>query len=166
MSRISRLSSEEREDLVAYLDGELDEHDSREMERTLAESPVARNEVEMLTRTFELLDVLEPPPASGEFTQRTLETVKQTEAHTPLRDQPWYRTVRRGVLASAWVAGLAVAAALGFVATRHWVADEAELLIEDLPVVEDLRIYREVESIEFLKELHKRRYLYDDTQDE
>ena len=53
-----------KEDLVAYLDGELDEQASQDIEQTLAQSPAARREVEALARTWKLLRVLPEVKAS------------------------------------------------------------------------------------------------------
>jgi anti-sigma factor RsiW len=162
MEQIPRLSPQRREDLVAYLDGELEEDASREIERTLALSPVARHEVEMLTRTFELLDILPPAKATEEFTDRTLSTVRLTESRLPLADRPWFRRVRQGVVAAGCVAALSAFGTVGFLATNVWVPDETEMLVEDLPVIQNLDLYREVGEIEFLKDLQRLGYLLDD----
>ena len=166
MEKIPRLSAERRDDLVAYLDGELDEEGSGEIERTLAHSPVARHEVEMLTRTFELLDVLPAARATEEFTNRTLATVRMTDAAPALSDRPWFRQVRRGLAVVACLAVLSAFAVVGFLATNAWVPDESEMLVEDLPVIENLDVYREVGDVRFLKELQTRGYLLDDPEPE
>ena len=67
------LNEEDRANLVAYLDGELDEHAARDLEARLANDPRARAEAETLRRTWELLDYLPRAEASGSFTHRTLE---------------------------------------------------------------------------------------------
>jgi anti-sigma factor RsiW len=162
MEKFPRLSPERREDLVAYLDGELDEDASREIERTLALSPVARNEVEMLTRTFELLDALPAARATDEFTDRTLATVRMTGAGTALTERPWFQQMRRGLIVVGCVVALSAVAAVGFLATNAWVPDESAMLIEDLPVIENLDAYREVGDVRFLKELQVKGYLADD----
>ncbi len=59
-------------ELVAYLDGELDEEESNRLERQLAENPPLRGYAESLDRTWQLLDSLGEATASGEFTQKTL----------------------------------------------------------------------------------------------
>lgn len=59
-------------ELVAYLDGELDEEDSSRLERQLAENPPLRGYAETLDRTWQLLDSLGEATVSGEFTQKTL----------------------------------------------------------------------------------------------
>jgi anti-sigma factor RsiW len=162
MEKIPRLSSQRREDLVAYLDGELEEEASREIERTLAHSPVARHEVEMLTRTFELLDFLPAAKATEEFTDRTLATVRLTESRPPLADRPWFRQVRRGLVVVGCLAAVSAFGAIGFLATNAWVPDESDMLVEDLPVIQNLDLYREVGDLEFLRDLQRLGYLLDD----
>jgi anti-sigma factor RsiW len=162
MEKIPRLSPERREDLVAYLDGELDEEGSGEIERTLALSPVARHEVEMLTRTFELLDILPPARATDAFTDRTLATVRMTETSTALSERPWFRQLRRGLVVVACVVGLAAFAVVGFLATNAWIPNESEMLVDELPVIENLDVYREIGDVRFLEELQTRGYLVDD----
>lgn len=147
---------------MAYLDGELDEEANREIEQTLAHSPVARNEVEMLTRTFELLDVLPPAKATKEFTDRTLATMRMTDGRPPLAEQRWFQRVRRGLAVVVCLAALSGFAAVGFLTTNAWLPDESEMLVEDLPVIERLDVYREVGDVQFLKDLQRRGYLLDD----
>ncbi|MFN9717365.1 MAG: anti-sigma factor family protein, partial [Planctomycetota bacterium] len=59
-------------ELVAYLDGELDEHACESVERQLVANPGLRRYAETLDRTWQLLDSLGDAPASGAFTQKTL----------------------------------------------------------------------------------------------
>jgi anti-sigma factor RsiW len=68
MTKIHRLTQQQRDDLTAYLDGELDDAATHEIEQVLAQSPVARNEVEMLTRTWEMLSLLPRAQAGEDFT--------------------------------------------------------------------------------------------------
>src|SRR3954451_11306178 len=70
-----RLTPNERADLVAYLDGELGEAESRAIATKLAHSATARREVEFLEKTWELLEYLPRPKASEDFTARTLTEV-------------------------------------------------------------------------------------------
>ena len=57
-------SAEERDNLVAYLDGELDEAAVRSLEARLARDPQARQELEALKRSWEMLDYLPRPEPS------------------------------------------------------------------------------------------------------
>ena len=74
-----RLSSDERADLVAYLDGELPEAHSRVISTKLTQSATARREVEMLKKTWELLDFLPLPQAPPEFSERTVSHIHRLE---------------------------------------------------------------------------------------
>ncbi len=51
-----RLTPDERADLVAYIDGELPETHSQAISTKLTHSATARREVEMLQKTWEMLD--------------------------------------------------------------------------------------------------------------
>jgi len=70
-------------ELVAYLDGELDELESQQLEHQLANDAPLRCYAESLDRTWQLLDSLGDAPASGEFTQKTLASVHSV----PLEDE-------------------------------------------------------------------------------
>ena len=58
MAKLARLNPEQRDNLAAYLDGELEETATQEIEQILAVSEVARHEVDMLSRTWDLLNSL------------------------------------------------------------------------------------------------------------
>lgn len=60
-------------ELVAYLDGELDPVAARKVEARLATDPDARTKAAALKKTFDLLDYLQKPEASPNFTTRTLD---------------------------------------------------------------------------------------------
>jgi len=162
MDKIPRLTAEQRSDLVAYLDGELAGAAVQEIEQTLAESPVARHEVEMLTRTWELLDTLPRAAASQEFIANTLTSIQALDHRTPLSEQQWYQRARRGVVVAGWVAGLAMASAVGFLITSRWIPDKSAALIRDFPVIRELDTYTEIDNVEFLRELQESG-LFDET---
>lgn len=153
MEKLTRLTEEDRDNMVAYLDGELDEATARQMEKKLASSQVARHEVDLLSRTWELLDVLPRAEVSEEFTRQTLSMALVAEA-PPRLDGAWVKHARRGGILTGWAAGLALAAWLGFWITHDLVPNPARQLLEDLPVIEKLDIYAEVGSVEFLRELY------------
>src|ERR1700676_4895709 len=100
---MSQLSEDERADLVAYLDGELDEAASQDFEARLSREPQLRAEAEALKKTWELLDYLPRPEPSGGFTHRTLERLAVRETAV-IRDG----TARRW----AWLAPVGWAAAM------------------------------------------------------
>ena len=140
------------EQLVAYLDGELDAESGRRIEEQLAADPRARRMLQGLERTWELLDDLDAPPVGERFTQTTLEMVavavrsdvRQSLAEAPRRRRRCWLIAAGGVLA---------AAASGFLAVAIFASDPNKELIQDLPVLENLDEYRQVESVEFLQKL-------------
>jgi len=154
MSRIPRLTSEQRAELVAYLDGELEDEKARGIEQTLAASEVARHEVEMLSRTWDLLETLPRESASSEFAAKTLETVKVEAAPAAAGD--WRPQARRGLIALGWATALAAVGLAGFAAGHHWLPRRSDPIVHDLSLLEHLETYRDVGGPEFLTELRRR----------
>jgi anti-sigma factor RsiW len=153
MEKLTRLTAEQRDNLTAYLDGELDEDGTRQIETVLAGSSVARNDVELLAKTYELLDLLPRPKASGEFTERTLQTAKLGEAPRDPRQTVWYRHGKRIVRWGSWAALLLVASILGYAAARYRIPQPDDLLLDNLEVIERLDDYEKAGSFEFLDSL-------------
>ena len=164
MEKTVRLNAEQREDLVAYLDGELPDEQVQQIDHIISRSEVARHEVEVLARTWELLDVLPAARASEDFTNKTMTNLKVMEQPFNLADQWWYLYVTRVGAASGWVIAMLVCGYLGFQLTRHWIPNPNETLLEDLPVIQNLDQYRDAGDIEFLKQL-KQSGLFDDAQE-
>lgn len=70
--------------LIAYLDGELPADESEVMERELAAEPALRQAADSLDRTWQMLGALEEASASGEFTKKTLSSIRTiSTADTP-----------------------------------------------------------------------------------
>ena len=157
-----RLTPDERADLVAYVDGELPESHSRVISTKLTQSATARREVEMLQKTWELLDYLPLPQATGEFSEKTVSQIRRLE----LRDRSWEPAV------AAWSARVArimayllVGAAflgVGFALTRWVWPDPTTRLVRDLTLAEHLDEYLEVGSFEFLSQLADSKAFGDD----
>jgi anti-sigma factor RsiW len=153
MSKSSPLDEQERADLVAWLDGELEGEAARSLEAKLSLDPAARAEADALRRTWELLDYLPRPEPSASFTNRTLSRL----APAPARQRPtlWQRW-RRPVLGAGWAAALVLAAVGGYAGYNRFAAPpepgEREL-VRDLRVIENKRYYDGVEDIDFLRAL-------------
>jgi len=156
MEKIARLTESQRDNLVAYLDGELEDDDVREIDAVLARSPVARHEVQMLTKTMELVDLLERPAASAEFTKKTLASLAKVEAKPLAPPAELGKYARRGVVVTLWIVAIAVSTWAGYSLTNRWFPTEYDLLLDDLPVVERYQEYRLAGDAAFLGELQKR----------
>ncbi|MGQ0637168.1 MAG: anti-sigma factor family protein [Planctomycetaceae bacterium] len=154
MAKITRLTSDQRENLAAYLDGELDEGAAQQIEVALAESPVARHEVEMLSRTWDLLNVLPGAKASEEFSRKTLSSIRAAEqSHAAVNLDAFWRLGRRVAVLALWTLGLAAFGYVGFEASRRMAPDESERILDDYDIIANLENYTAVGDSEFLKEL-------------
>lgn len=157
MEKTLRLTAEQRDDLVAYLDGELPDPKSQQIDLVLARSEVARHEVEALARTWEMLDVLPTLKAPPEFTERTMTSLKVSEVPFDLTAQPWFATLKRSATVALWIGAIGASGWAGFQITNHWVDNPSQRMLQDLPTLEKLDLYQEVESLDFLDKLQKSR---------
>lgn len=138
------------EELVAYLDGELDAENGRRIETLLATDPKLRRRLQSLERTWDLLDELDTSPVGEPFTHTTLEMValagredvEREKSEAPRRRRRWRMT---------FIVCFFAAAAAGFAAVAMFVPDTNRQLLDDLPVLERFDEYRHVESVEFLR---------------
>jgi hypothetical protein len=155
MAKAYRLTADQRDDLVAYLDGELEDGQTQQIDQVLARNEVARHEVEALARTWELLDLLQKPNATEGFTDRTITTLRVSEMATPITEQAWFGHLRKGAIAAVWVAVLSICAAVGYGITTKAVPNEQAELLTELPLIRNLDVYLEIENLDFVRELQR-----------
>lgn len=153
MDKLIRLTADDRADLVAYLDGELDPEQTRRIEAILASNPVARAEVEQLAKTYELLDSLPRPKLGQDFTEKTVATARIEEFRVPLTQQPWFRQLKQYAGLGAWSLAMLGSTLAGFGLTRFWAERPTDVLLDHYPVIENIDAYNEAGSIEFLDAL-------------
>src|SRR5262245_34238250 len=101
MTTPSPLSDEDRANLVAYLDGELEGDAAQAIEARLGADPALRAEAEALKRTWDLLDYLPRPEPSPSFTHRTLSRLSAKETQAALKRSAG---PRRWLRAAGWAA--------------------------------------------------------------
>lgn len=140
------------DELVAYLDGELDAAGTDRIENLLASNPAIRNELHRLDRTWDLLDELPRATVDESFGSSTAEMVAiaaEQELETQKAELPRQQRQRW-----TWsVGGLAVAILCGFLGMRTFLPDPNAQLLADLPILENLDAYRQAGSVEFLRTL-------------
>jgi anti-sigma factor RsiW len=146
-----RLSIDERSNLVAYLDGELNDAQTRAIATKLTQSLTARKEVEALQKTWEMLDLLPRPKASEDFTARTLSVAtRQGDDRIASAASDLARRIGMGL---AWAIASISLFALGYLLTSRVWPNPSARLARDLPIAESLDEYRDVGSLEFLEQL-------------
>ncbi len=140
------------EELVAYLDGELPPEDCRRVETRLAADAAYRRQLHELDQTWESLDALTAARAGDDFARTTMEMVA-VAAEGELAQHTSHVSAagrRRWWLVSA--AGVA-AALVGFAATRALQSRGDAAVLADLPVIWQVDLLTQVESVEFLRRL-------------
>lgn len=151
-----RLSATERDNLVAYLDGELPDGVRDAMATALSKSVTARREIESLAESWDLLDLLPRPRASEQFLATTLgELAKfdQPKVDWHQKARGWTRSV--GVSA-ALVAGLVAVFGVGYAVVRWMVPDPTGRLQSQLSIARHFDEYQAIGGdFEFLKELDR-----------
>jgi hypothetical protein len=137
----------DRELLVAYLDGELDADQARQVEQLISRDSRAERELKQLERVWSLLDRLPRAEVGPSFTQSTVEMVALA-VEDDLRGAERKGPARN----AAWSAAFVAACLLGFVGARLW-PDPNRQLLRDLPVIDHVEAYRQTPQIDFLREL-------------
>lgn len=152
---MSSLNDDDRTNLTAYLDGELDEETAQALEAKLSQDPAARAEVDALKQAWTMLDYLPRPSPSTTFTHRTMERLSlekrpvETGKMPAARANSWLGTI-------GWAAAVLVAASAGwFASTRlgQRPADPDETLVRQLQIIEKWRAYELVDDVSFLRDL-------------
>ena len=148
-----RLSPADRDNLVAYIDGELNEAESRAIATKLTQSPTARREVEILERTWELLEHLPRPAPSEDFTERTLTGIRKIDAEGGRFEEAFVGALRGLGRLAVWLGVAALAFVGGYLLTARVWHDPTRRLTRDLSIAEHLDEYRDAGNLEFLKQL-------------
>lgn len=153
---MASLSDEDRANLTAYLDGELDEEAAHALEAKLSQDPDARAEVEALRQAWGMLDYLPRASPSTTFTHRTMELLSLERrpavetGRMPVRRRVWFGRL-------AWTAAVLAAGFVGYWASHATFApgssDADEPLVRHLRIIEHWRDYETIDDIEFLKGL-------------
>jgi anti-sigma factor RsiW len=151
------------DELVAYLDGELDAEATRRIEQRLAQDPVARQRLRELQSSWDLMDILPRAEVSNGFTQTTVAMIALQEAESV--------AVARKPIAkrlSAWVlstAGVVAAGILGFALVYSVYSQPERELLRDLPLIENMDMYQAADSVEFLRSLKREGLFQEETSD-
>ena len=159
-------TDKEKEELVAYLDGELPDEAALRIEKSLVEDASVRRDVEQLTKAFDLLDLLPASQASDGFAEKTLTAIRtkssepksestDTDASAETTPSNYsQRAIVWGIRATAFV-GLMFAAAIGFNGAFRQNSQPIDELLTELPIIQRLDEYQEIGDVEFLKSLNE-----------
>lgn len=153
MQSQSRLSEEERVNLVAYLDGELSDDETRELETKLSRSLSARREVDALRKSWDLLEFLPRPEAPDDFASRTITRIQSQDVAAELLVERARRYALYGVKGGGWFIAATALAVLAFCLVSEWTPNRTRDLIRDLHIFENLDAFQDVPDFKFLQEM-------------
>ncbi len=140
------------EELVAYLDEELEPEHRARVELRLAEDARYRNKLQHMQKSWDMLDLLARSEPDEGFARTTVAMValKAKEATDVQKES----TLRFSLLFRLGFAVAALATLLIAYSFGSWFFSAADRqLVQDLPVIEHLDEYNHAQSVEFLKSL-------------
>ncbi len=135
------------DDLVAYLDGELDHESSQRIEQHLARDSKYRQRLQQLQHAWDLLDSLPRVEANNSFARTTVELVAQNVAEDLDKKSSQHKQ-RKSLEGIVGVAAVLVTSVAGYLAAHYLLAAPERQLLEDLPMIERLDQYRILDNVE------------------
>lgn len=159
------LTEDEKAELVAYLDGELDEAATQALEAKVATNPEARAELDALKQTWGMLDYLPKASPSPNFTNRTMERLSSERVGgSGTKTAPGLKR-GRGLARIAWSAAVLIALVGGYlISTRIFpppgtplpepISDADLPLVRHLRIAEKWRYYENADDLDFVKKLN------------
>ncbi|MBA4104225.1 MAG: hypothetical protein C0485_00575 [Pirellula sp.] len=142
------------EEIVAYLDGELSVEESARVEQRLASDEEYRQQLQSIERAWLALDQLPQEYVDDRFSRTTMEmAVKAAATEVQERTMALPVVQRRRRFSSVLAA--CAAAALGFLVFRLAWQGPDRALLADLPVVDNVDVYTQFDSPEFIRSLQQ-----------
>ncbi len=126
--------------LVAYLDGELDEQQRRDLEDRLILDDALRQRLGGLQHGWELLDHLPQASVTGDFAQTTVEMIAATQSRTLAITGRQYRWKQYAWL-GALLTSIALCSAVGWFFPKALDELQFRRQLADLPLAEHLDAY-------------------------
>ncbi len=154
-------SQQQLERIVAYLDGELSAEESAQVEQQLAADEGFRQELQGAQRAWTALDELPMAHVGDEFSRTTMEMVV-TAARHDVEARTIALPVQRRKRKTTTILLATMAVLLGALFFRVLWKNPNRRLLADLPVIQNVDIYSQFHSVDFLQQLHRR--LGDDLQ--
>jgi len=137
-----------REELIAYLDGELSADRVAAVEEQLSSDAEVRTDLQQLSAVWDCLDELPRTTVDEKFASSTVEMVAlsaERDLHARRAGAPRRWLLLASACGVLTLAGYALAALV-------WPSADDQLLV-DLPVVANLDLYQQVEDVDFLRRL-------------
>jgi anti-sigma factor RsiW len=142
------------EEIVAYLDGELDSVAEAQVVRKLSEDAAFRARLSQLQHAWDLLDNLRGSEADDEFAASTVAMVA-VHAEQESKSQHMKVVRQRSFTWLALAAVILLSMSAGYYISHRRVTRNDRILVRDLPVIEHVDEYRNIDDLDFLKALER-----------
>lgn len=146
--------STQNEELVAYLDGELTPDECRAVEERLANDAAYREQLRDLDQAWEALEALPTSTVDDAFARTTIE-LACVAAQEDVSQRKSVVAAENRSRRQWWVAGAVAASVIGFLMVRALAVHRNNLQLADLPVFQQADVLAQVDSIDFLRQLHQ-----------
>lgn len=147
-------NSEQLERIVAYLDGELSAEESAQVEQQLASDEQFRQQLQGAERAWSALDELPMPHVGEDFSRTTMEMVVDA-ARYDLQAKTVALPVQRRKRKTTNALLIAMTLLLGVLAARVVSQNPNRRLVAALPIIQNVDIYSQFESVDFLRDLQR-----------
>lgn len=138
------------EDLIAYLDGELDAQACAEIEARIEQDGELQRRVEAYRLSWNMMDDLERVVARSDFAHSTVEMIALDAVNSDRKKTEAQVRFRR-LLPFALIAASVCCASLSYALVRRSLTRSDRHLVRDFTVIENFDLYRHVQSVEFLE---------------
>src|SRR5262245_14332479 len=142
------------EEIVAYLDGELDADSEARIVRKLSDDAAYRARLSQLQHAWDLLDNLRGTEADDEFAASTVAMVA-VHAEQESKSQQMRVVKQRGLTWLAIAGVILLSMSAGYYISHRRVTRNDRILVRDLPVIEHVDEYRNIDDLSFLKALER-----------
>lgn len=139
------------DEMVVYLDGQLESEERQQLERRLLEDETARQHLAELQKSWDALDALPRASCNHSFTESTVKLVVRDAIQTQARTASWR-------LPLLWMAGsvaIVLFLGVGFVSARQWMTQEDRALLQQMDLIENWEKYESVGDFELLERLQE-----------
>ncbi len=161
----NHVPDDDQQQLVAYLDGEIDAEQALLIEERLAQDPDFRKSLNDLQRSWEMLDNLPQSVPSEQFTKTTVEMVAvQIDNDVGHQQRTWGRA--RTLQTTATAASIVLMSVAGFAIAKFVLESPDRAFLQDLPIIERVEVYEHVDDLEFLQKLADEGLFNEDLPDE
>jgi len=138
--------------LVAYLDGELNAGEARMVEERLGRDPVFREKMASLEQTWNMLSVLEVIPVDKTLVKSTMEMLV-LDVEKEVRETEKIQEKRKIPNLFFMVATFLLIGLIGFQVASLVGIRMIDTFIRDIPIIEKLDQYRQIDDFRFLQSL-------------